>query len=80
MRTEPTGSKACGAGPDPYLLIGIFRVGRVNCPCPEQGRNPKSQLSSAIFAPILPTEHENHDQSIHSIPVNGLILRFYGWN
>ena len=32
--------------------------GRVNCPCPEQGRNPNSPLSSAIFAPILPTEPE----------------------
>ena len=28
-------------------------VGRVNYPCPEQGRDPNSQLSSAIFAPIL---------------------------
>ena len=36
-------------------------IGRLNCPCPEQGRNPNSQLSSAIFAPILPSEPEDHD-------------------
>ena len=53
---------------------------RVNCPCPEQGRNPNSQLSSVIFAPILRSEPEDHDQTIHRVPVNGLIviLRFYG--
>ena len=53
---------------------------RVNYPCPEQGRNPNSQLSSAIFAPILRTEPEDHDQTIHRVPVNELIvlLRFYG--
>ena len=29
-RTEPAGSRACSAGPDPYLPIGIFRVsGRI---------------------------------------------------
>ena len=28
----------------------------VNCPCSEQGRNLNSQLSSPIFAPILPTQ------------------------
>ena len=44
---------------------------------------PKSevnfQLSSAIFAPILQTELEDHDQ-IYGVPVNELIviLRFYG--
>ena len=34
------------------------------------------EMSSAIFAPIS----ENHDQTIHRVPVNGLIviLRFYG--
>ena len=55
-------------------------VGKVNCPCPEQGRNPNSQLLSAVFGPILPTEPEDHDQTIHRVPVNGLIviLRFYG--
>ena len=54
--------------------------GRVNCPCPKQGRNLNSQLPIAIFAPILPTEPEDHEQTIHRIPVNGLIviLRFYG--
>ena len=48
---------------------------RVNCPCPKQGRNP-----SATFAPILPTEPEDHDQTIHRVTVNGLIVisRFYG--
>ena len=47
--------------------------------CPEQGQNPNSQLSSPIFAPNLPTEPEDHDQTIHRVPVNGLIviLRFY---
>ena len=53
---------------------------RVNCPCPEQGGTPNSQLSSAIFAPILPIEPDDHDQIIHRVPVNGLIviLRFFG--
>ena len=46
---------------------------RVNCPCPEHGRNLNSQLSSAIFAPILPTEPEDHDETIDRFPVNGLI-------
>ena len=40
--------------------------GRVNCPCPEQGRNPNSQLSSAISASILPLEPQN--QPIHGKP------------
>ena len=31
---------------------------RVNCPCPEQGRNMNSQFSSAIFAQTLSTELE----------------------
>ena len=71
---------------------------RVKCPCPEQGQNLNSELSSAIFVPILPTyinnnifqklitifsnltEPEDHDQTIHRVPVNRLIviLRFYG--
>ena len=52
----------------------------VNCPGPEQGRNPNSQLSSAIYAPILPTEPKDNDQNIRRVPVNGLnvILMFYG--
>ena len=30
MRTEPAVSRACSAGPDPYLPIGIFPViGRI---------------------------------------------------
>ena len=61
-------------------VLGRQVLGRVNCPCPEQGRNPNSQLSIAIFAPILPTDPEDHDQTIHRVPVNGLIviLTFYG--
>ena len=47
---------------------------RINCPCPEQGQNLNSQLSGAIFAPILPTEPEDHDQTIHRFPVNGLMV------
>ena len=33
-----------------------------------------------MFVPILPTEPEDHDQIIHTVPVNGLIviLSFYG--
>ena len=33
-----------------------------------------------IFAPILLTEPENHDQTIHRVPVNEfiVILMFYG--
>ena len=52
---------------------------RVNCPCPEQGRNPNRQLSSAKSAPILPTESEGCDQTVHRVPLNGLmvILGFY---
>ena len=38
------------------VWVEVEQIGRVNCPCPEQGRNLNSQLSSAIFAPILPTE------------------------
>ena len=44
----------------------------VNCPCPEQGRNSNSQLSSAIYAPILPTEPKDNDQTIRRVPVNEL--------
>ena len=53
---------------------------RVNCPCPEQGLNPNSQLLSAIFAPILPTEPLDHGQTIQKVPMNGsiVIMRFYG--
>ena len=52
----------------------------VNCSCPEQGQNPNSQLSIAIFAPMLPIEPGDHDQTIHRVPVKKLIviLRFYG--
>ena len=32
------------------LGLGQVRLDRANCPCPEQGRNPNSQLSSAISA------------------------------
>ena len=31
----------------------FLTLGRVNCPCPEQGGTLNSQLSSVIFAPIL---------------------------
>ena len=57
-------------------------ISRVNCPCPKQGQNLNSQLPSAIFAPSLPTEPEDHEQIIHRVPVNGLIviLRFHGQN
>ena len=60
--------------------MGKIGADRVNCPCLEQGQNPNSQLSSAIFAPILQKEPEDHDQTIHRVPVNELIvlLRFYG--
>ena len=33
-------------------------------------------LSNAIFAPILPTEPEDHDQTIHRVPGNRLIRLF----
>ena len=58
----------------------VSNVGGVNCPSPEQGRNSNSQLSSATFVPILPTEPEDCDHTIHGVPVNRLIgiLRFYG--
>ena len=42
---------------------------------------PKSEQSTfkCNIAPILPTEPEDHDQTIHRVPVNELIvlLRFY---
>ena len=65
-------------------ICGKIRADRVNRPSshgPEQGRNPISRHSSAIFAPTLPTALEDHDQTIHRVPVNGLIviLRFYGF-
>ena len=41
------------------------KAGRVNCPCPQQGRNPNSQLSSVISASNLPIEPQNHNQPIH---------------
>ena len=41
----------------------------VNCPCPEQGRNLNSQLSSAISASILRIEPEDRIQLIHRNPV-----------
>ena len=47
---------------------------RVNCPCPEQGQNPNSQLSSAISASIIPIEPQEHNQLIHRVPVNGLAM------
>ena len=55
------------------------QICRVNCPCPEQ-RRIRSQLLSEIFDPILLTEPEDHDQTIHMVAVNGLIvtLSFYG--
>ena len=53
---------------------------RVNCPCPEQGRNPNSQLSSAISPSILPIEPQDHNQLIHRNPVNGLVMIFrFSW-
>ena len=63
-------SDPCPPSPKPWVKFPLL----------EQGRNPNSQLSSAIFAIILPTEPEDHDQTICRVPVNGLIviLRFYG--
>ena len=49
---------------------------RVHCPCPEQGRNLNSQLSSAISASVLPIEPQGHHQTIHRNPVNGLVMIF----
>ena len=43
----------------PETKLGIPTL--VKCPCPEQGRNPNSQLQSAMVAPILPTKPDNHD-------------------
>ena len=48
----------------------------VNCPCPEQGRNLNNQLSSAISDSILPIEPQDHNQTIHRNPVNGLVMIF----
>ena len=52
------------------------RGSRVNCPCPEQGRNPNNQLSSAISAPTLLIEPQDHNQPIHRNPVNSLVMIF----
>ena len=78
-RSCPTGGKPRGEGvqgrgpsPPPPVGVPLGRLGRVNCPCPEQGRNPNSQLSSVISASILPIEPQDHNQSIHRNPVNGL--------
>ena len=49
---------------------------RVKYPCPEQGRNPNSQLSSAMSASLLPIEPQDHSQPIHRINVNGLVMIF----
>ena len=40
----------------------------------------EADIDIGIFAPILPTEPEDHEQTIHRVPVNGLIVipRFYG--
>ena len=51
----------------------------VNCPCPEQGRNPNSQLLSAIYAPILPTEPKDNDQTIRRVHVNELNVIKWGF-
>ena len=40
----------------------------------EQGQNLNSQLSTAISAPILPIEPQDHAWAIHRNPVNGLML------
>ena len=64
------------------VIFGSVRIlaNRVNCPCPEQGRNPNSQLSSAISPSILPIEPQDHNQLIHRNPVNGLIMIFrFSW-
>ena len=47
----------------------------------ERGDVPQLDIYP-IFALILPTEHEDHDQTIHRVPVNALpvILRFHGQN
>ena len=37
-------------GGDFSVLLDSVQVPRVNCPCPEQGRYPNSQLSSVISA------------------------------
>ena len=65
------------------VIFGSVRIlaNRVNCPCPEQGRNPNSQLSrSAISPSILPIEPQDHNQLIHRNPVNGLVMIFrFSW-
>ena len=55
----------------------LHLIARVNCPCPEQGQNPNSQLSSAISASVLPIEPQDHNQQpIHRKRVNGLVTIF----
>ena len=64
------------------VIFGSVRIlaNRVNCPCPEQGRTPNSQLSSAISPSILPIEPQDHNQLIHRNPVNGLVMIFrFSW-
>ena len=59
-----------------WLCLQFGHLGWVNCPCPEQGRNPNSQLSIAISASILPIEPQDHNQPVHRNPVNGLVMIF----
>ena len=69
----------CIASASPYTgqSIDFWKIrSRVKCPCPEQGRNPNSQLSSAMSASLLPIEPQDHSQPIHRINVNGLVMIF----
>ena len=65
------------ASPCTGQSIDFWKIrSRIKCPCPEQGRNPNSQLSSAMSASLLPIEPKDHSQPIHRNPVNGLVTIF----
>ena len=57
-------------------MLTYVTASRVNYPCPKQGQNPNSQLSSAISASVLPIEPQDHNQPIHRIRENGLVMFF----
>ena len=54
----------------------FYHFDHLGWPCPEQGQNLNSQLSSAISASILPIEPQDHTQPICRNPVNGLVMIF----
>ena len=63
-------------------LVAKYYVGRVNGPILSKAKIWTGSFQVQYLLQFYPIEPYDHDQTIHGVPVNGLmlILKFCGWN